>query len=87
MADTNLVTAEVQAALEAIDAWYRMSQGMEMRQPGDVDAEQLAVRWGCCEETVRARMVKAVKSGAFVTVVVTNPETGRPVRVWRKAGD
>ncbi|HQF63785.1 MAG TPA: hypothetical protein PLT26_14900 [Anaerolineaceae bacterium] len=82
-AQLRAIRDEIAKTIAAIDEW-RQQGTVELRQPGDVDAEQLAEHWHCCEQTARDRMKKLVATGErFIAVKVFDPIIKRSITIWR----
>jgi len=68
------------AILAELDEFGQVPQ----MQPGDVTVDMLCDRWDCSPSTAKARVGKAVDAGLFETLMVQDPDSRRPRRVWRK---
>lgn len=77
------IAAEVAATLEELDKLV-LRGAEDTRQPGDVDADQLAEHWHCCTQTARDRMRKVVERGQFAAVKVWDAERKMTITVWRR---
>ena len=68
---------------EMLDALSDMLQARPIRQPGWVDAVQLAARNGFDRSTVRVKMADLVRQGKAETAIVWDEQRRANVRVWR----
>jgi len=71
---------DLDAILAELDEFGQVPQ----MQPGDVTVDMLCERWHCSPSTAKTRVGKAVEAGSFETLIVQDPDSRRPRRVWRK---
>lgn len=68
--------------LDYLEELYKLSE----RQPGDVDAAQLAARLGITPDKARNKLKLEVKKGVLKAVRVRGPNNA-PMWVYRRTGD